>query len=65
MAFGPFLGGRRICLGKTFAEIVSKAVIARLLKEFDFNFKNETDRIKKHHFSMHNIHEFKLLLKLS
>jgi cytochrome P450 len=25
-SFGPFLGGKRICVGKTFAEIVSKIV---------------------------------------
>jgi len=27
MSFGPFLGGKRICLGKTFAENIAKCVI--------------------------------------
>jgi cytochrome P450 len=26
MSFGPFLGGRRICLGKSFAENIAKVV---------------------------------------
>jgi cytochrome P450 len=27
MSFGPFLGGKRICLGKTFAENIGKCVL--------------------------------------
>ena len=38
MAFGPFLGGKRICLGKTFAEMVSKVIGPTLLIEFDYEF---------------------------
>ena len=38
MSFGPFLGGKRVCLGKTFAEMVSKLVGPTLLIEFDFEF---------------------------
>jgi len=30
-AFSPFFGGRRICIGKSFAEIVSKVVVCGLL----------------------------------
>jgi len=26
MSFGPFLGGKRICLGKTFVETMSKII---------------------------------------
>ena len=38
MAFSPFLGGKRICLGKTFAETVSKIVGPSILGHFDFEF---------------------------
>lgn len=33
MSFGPFLGGKRICIGKTFAETSSKFIVAMLLKK--------------------------------
>jgi cytochrome P450 len=26
MSFGPFLGGKRVCLGKTFAELMIKVI---------------------------------------
>mmetsp|Transcript_7581 Transcript_7581/g.9925 ORF Transcript_7581/g.9925 Transcript_7581/m.9925 type:complete len:156 (+) Transcript_7581:1142-1609(+) len=41
-SFAPFLGGQRICLGKTFAETVSKFVGPTLLHGFDFEFTNKS-----------------------
>eukprot|EP00347_Sterkiella_histriomuscorum_P023205 403335549 len=38
LAFTPFLGGRRICIGKTFAEIVAKIVVPALMCRFKFEF---------------------------
>jgi cytochrome P450 len=38
MSYSPFLGGKRICLGKTFAEMVSKVIGPTLLLEFDYDF---------------------------
>jgi hypothetical protein len=38
MSFGPFLGGKRICLGKTFVESVSKIIGPTLLASLDFEF---------------------------
>lgn len=38
MSFGPFLGGKRICLGKTFIETVSKIIGPTILQNFDFEF---------------------------
>lgn len=35
-SFSPFLGGIRICLGKTFMEEVSKVTLPTVLKQFDF-----------------------------
>ena len=36
MSFGQFLGGKRICLGKTFVDTISKIVGPNLLYYFDF-----------------------------
>jgi hypothetical protein len=38
MSFMPFLGGKRICLGKTFAENMSKVIGPTILNMFDFTF---------------------------
>jgi len=40
-SYAPFFGGKRICLGKTFAEITSRMVGSRLLNCFDFEFMNK------------------------
>jgi cytochrome P450 len=38
MSFGPFLGGKRICLGKTFVETMSKIIGPTIFAHFDFEF---------------------------
>jgi cytochrome P450 len=43
----PFLGGKRVCVGKTFAEVISKFVLPIFLTYFDFDFVNEDDRVNK------------------
>ena len=35
-SFSPFLGGSRICIGKTFIEVVSKLTVPTLLSNFNF-----------------------------
>jgi cytochrome P450 len=42
LAFSPFLGGRRICIGKTFGEIVAKLVVPGFLARLDFEFADPT-----------------------
>jgi cytochrome P450 len=37
----PFFGGKRICLGKTFAETVAKFVVPALLSRFTFDFVDQ------------------------
>jgi cytochrome P450 len=37
-SFAPFLGGKRICLGKTFVEVVSKVIGPTIIGHFDFDF---------------------------
>lgn len=38
MAFNPFLGGKRVCLGKSFAEITIRNTIPLLFHHIDFDF---------------------------
>mmetsp|Transcript_25393 Transcript_25393/g.19133 ORF Transcript_25393/g.19133 Transcript_25393/m.19133 type:complete len:96 (-) Transcript_25393:125-412(-) len=37
-SFIPFHGGKRICLGKTFAETIAKFVIPAIFGKFEFEF---------------------------
>ena len=39
-SFAPFLGGSRICIGKTFVETVSKLSIPTLLTKFKFELED-------------------------
>ena len=39
-AFTPFMGGKRICLGKTFAEVTIRFTVPLLFHAFDFEFVN-------------------------
>ena len=40
-AFVPFLGGKRIFIGKTFIEVISKISGPTILGHYDFEFKYE------------------------
>lgn len=46
LAFSPFLGGKRICIGKTFAEILSKVVVPGLLSRLSFEFADPSIKEK-------------------
>ena len=46
-SFFPFLGGRRICLGKTFAELASKFVSSIILSNFEFEAVDKRIKDKK------------------
>jgi cytochrome P450 len=47
LAFSPFLGGKRICIGKTFAEIVAKLVITGFITQLDFEFADPEQKTKE------------------
>jgi cytochrome P450 len=47
MSFAPFLGGKRICLGKTFVEVVSKAIGPTIVGHFDFLFTEKSLKYNK------------------
>ena len=38
MSFTPFLGGKRICLGKTFAESIGKLIVSMIVSQLEFDF---------------------------
>lgn len=42
-SFSPFLGGMRICLGKTFVEEMSKVTLPTILKKFWFEVENPSE----------------------
>ena len=39
-SFVPFFGGKRICVGKTFAESVGKVLVSIVASQLDFEFIN-------------------------
>ena len=41
LAFTPFLGGKRVCLGKTFAEMTTKFTLPILLHYFNFKLMDK------------------------
>ena len=47
LSFTPFLGGKRICLGKTFAEITVRFTLPLYFHYFDFEFELEEHKIKR------------------
>lgn len=38
LAFTPFMGGKRVCLGKTFAEVTVRFTVPLLFHYLDFEF---------------------------
>ena len=41
LAFTPFMGGKRICLGKTFAEVTIRFTVPMLYHFFDFELEEQ------------------------
>ena len=64
MAFGPFLGGKRICLGKTFVETMSKIIGPTIIGHFDFEFVDEIHKTKKPANSLNELYEPVVMVKV-
>ena len=47
MSYGPFLGGKRVCLGKTFAENIGKSILAIIFGQIEFDFEDQSIRYDK------------------
>ncbi len=52
MSFVPFMGGKRVCFGKTFAEISGRLVTTMLVNAFQFEFVEERFQTEFPHFSV-------------
>ena len=57
MSYGPFLGGKRICLGKTFVETASKFIGPTLISHFDFEFVDKKHMNEKPSNNLVILHE--------
>ena len=47
MSFGPFLGGKRVCLGKTLVEVLSRVLMPAIIYQFDFDFVKPEEKLNK------------------
>ena len=52
LAFNPFLGGKRICLGKTFAEVTLRLTLPLYYHHFDFEFVKEEHKKDRPHYEI-------------
>ena len=64
MAFMPFLGGRRVCAGKSFAEIVMRLLTATLISKFGFEFVNQKDMMKDHYIQISHFEKFEKMVRI-
>ena len=55
LAFNPFLGGKRVCLGKTFAETVLKFTLPLFWHHFDIEFATEEHKTNRPHLEVLSI----------
>ncbi len=65
MSYGPFIGGKRICLGKTFAEIITKITGSTLSSMLNFEFLDRENNIYKTGYSLFNLSKPVLMVKVS
>jgi len=66
LSFTPFFGGKRICLGKTFAEVVTKFTVPLLMHHLDFEFVDrETQSANKQMYSIGGQKEIDMPMKVS
>ena len=49
MSYIPFLGGKRVCVGKTFAETTFRFILPIILNSFEFEFVNPEQAKNKQH----------------
>lgn len=52
ISYGPFLGGRRACLGQVFAENTAKCILSIIASSVDMEFINPEHLVKKPYIHM-------------
>ena len=63
-SFGPFLGGRRVCLGKTLAENLAKVFIPMIISLVDFKFQNDIYNQRKPLFHLGNEPQYNVIASI-
>lgn len=58
------MGGKRVCLGKTFAEVTTRFTVPLLFHFFDFEFTKPEQAFKKEPYSIAGKEEIPMLMKL-
>ena len=65
MSFVPFTGGKRVCFGKTFAEISGRIATTLLINAFRFEFSDEKFMTEFPHFSVMATKDVDVFVKLT
>jgi cytochrome P450 len=65
LAFSPFSGGKRICIGKTFAETLIKFTIPIIYYHFDFDLMNPEQKVDKPVLDTISVESLKIPIKLT
>ena len=65
MSFVPFTGGKRVCFGKTFAEVSGRIVTTLLINAFKFEFVDEKFMTEFPHFSVMATKDVDVFVKLT
>ena len=65
LAFTPFMGGKRICLGKTFAEITTRLTVPILMHSFNFEYADQAHLKSKPKYTIGMMGPTKVMLKIS
>jgi len=64
-SFGPFLGGNRICIGKTFAEYMAKSVVSVIISQLNFEFVDPLFLTKKPMNSISSYYNLPVMVKVT
>ena len=64
MSYMPFLGGKRICLGKTFAESTSKMVGPKVIMSFSFEYVDSKFMKMKPSNNIQTLHEPEVMVRI-
>ena len=65
LVFNPFLGGKRICMGKSFADVAFRYTIPLIFYHMEMEFAADFDADKKQRYMIGGKEELKLPMKLS
>ena len=65
MSYGPFFGGKRICLGKSLAEVLSRIVGAAIIYQFEFELTEPKQIAEKPLNNLLVINEPEIMMKLN